>query len=105
MAIKFERLQTGRTYYERHREKMGNTTMSKLGEWSVHIKEIDAVKETALVSWNGNRPEKWHRRELERLFDWSMYDSREAEMTRGGFGNAVLRVRRKTKAERAAALK
>lgn len=74
MAIKFEKIQPGMTLYDRHRERAGNTTMTRLGEWRVIIVSVDAATRTAVASWNGNAPGVWHARRLEKLFSWSLRD-------------------------------
>lgn len=73
MAIKFDRLKPGEIVFDRHRQKMGNTTMSRMGEWMVKIIEIDHGNRTALVRWNGNSPTTWTKRQLERCFRTSMH--------------------------------
>ena len=54
--MKFENVKPGMVLYDRHREKMGNTTMSRWGEWTVRVIEVDLTNRRALVSWNGNKP-------------------------------------------------
>ena len=67
MAIKFEQVSPGDTLYDCHRTKMGNTTLSTMGCWDVHVFEVDTVKQSALVSWNGNPRAWWSRRQIEKL--------------------------------------
>lgn len=67
MAIKFEKIKPGDVLWDYHSERAGNTTMRRWGNWPVHIIEIHADTQTAIVSWNGNRPQKWFRRQLEKL--------------------------------------
>jgi hypothetical protein len=100
MAIKFEKIKSGMVLYDRHRHRMGNTTMTDLGEWPVRILTVDQFG--AEVVWNGNshRPERWARRRLERLYDWSMDDPDEAVVERSSVMRIVLRVRRLPAAER-----
>lgn len=93
MAVKYEKIQVGDVLYERRRYKMGNTTISSIGEWPVLIKSLDSVKRTAVVSWNGNSNETWCADRLAKLFDWSMRDKTQAEVTHGMLG-AVTKVRR-----------
>lgn len=68
MAIKFEKIQPGMTLWDRHRVKMGNTTMSRLGEWRVEIFSVDAMSRTAVVRWNHNAPSVWGERQLAKLY-------------------------------------
>jgi hypothetical protein len=56
--MKFDKLQPGMTLYDVHSARMGNTTMKTLGTWAVYVREVDAEKRRALVSWNGN-PAEW----------------------------------------------
>lgn len=71
MAIKFEKIEAGMTLYDRHRERMGNTTMTSIGEWKVRVISVDPVNRSAVVSWNGNRPEEWYDWQLKKLSTWS----------------------------------
>lgn len=96
MAIKFEKIHAGTRLYDRHKTRAGNTTMTVLGEWSVDIVSVDTERRTALASWNGNRPQAIHERNLTKLFDWSMYDDC-AEVTRGMIG--VISVKKKKAAK------
>ena len=82
MAIKFEKIQPGMTLYDRHREKMGNTTISTIGEWAVKVLSVSPTEREAVVSWNGNPREVWFEHELRRLYDWSMNDP-GVEVVRG----------------------
>ena len=68
MAIKFDKIEPGMTLLDVHREKMGNTTMSEWGAWKVKIISVDREQRAAVVSWNGNKPETYYARQLERLF-------------------------------------
>ena len=96
MAIKFEKIQAGMTLYDRHRTRMGNTTLRSLGEWSVRIISVDAAARTAVVSWNGNREQTWWERDLKKLHTWSMRDE-GVEVVRGMM-SSVVSVKRKPKA-------
>lgn len=80
MAIALSRLRAGMVLYDRHKHRMGNTTIQTLGEWPVKI--IEMREHGAMVSWNMNRPEFWSERRLKKLFDWSMYE-KCAEVQRG----------------------
>lgn len=67
MAIKFETIKAGDVLWDNHRERAGNTTMRRWGNWQVTIIEINHAEGWAKASWNGNPPQRWHRRQLERL--------------------------------------
>ena len=65
MAIKYERIKDGDVLYDVHRTKMGNTTMSRLGCWTVMV--IRLHDDGATVSWNSNAATFYTRRRLEKL--------------------------------------
>jgi len=67
MAIKFEKIKAGDVLWDYHSVRAGNTTMRRWGNWRVRIIEIDHAAGFAIVSWNGNQPQKWFRRQLEKL--------------------------------------
>jgi hypothetical protein len=94
--IKFEKIQPGMTLYERRREQAGNTTMRVLGEWPVRILSVDPELRCAKVVWNGNdhRPCTYFERDLCKLYTWSMYDSKVAEVKRGLVGIVSARKRK-----------
>jgi hypothetical protein len=68
MAISWNKITVGDELLDIHSERMGNTTMRRLGCWPVKIVSMDSVTETAMVRWNGNPPTMWTRRRLERLY-------------------------------------
>ena len=68
MAIKFEKIEPGMELMDVHRVRIGNTTMSQWGLWYVRIVSVDREAMTAVVRWNGNLPQTWRRRQLERLY-------------------------------------
>lgn len=65
--MKIEKIKAGTTLIDEHRHKMGNTTMSRLGEWPVLIVSVDLENRTAVVSWNHNRKQVYTERQLARL--------------------------------------
>ncbi len=67
MAVKFETVKAGDVLYDVHREKMGNTTMSRLACFEVRIISIDHEKGEAQASWNGNPAQTYYRSSFERL--------------------------------------
>lgn len=96
MAINLEAVVTGATFYSRRRHKMGNTTLSTLGEWVVRVLEgWDPERGYAVVSWNGNRPERYYAHALKSLYAWSIYDTNEAEVVTGVWDRIVKVTRRK----------
>jgi len=102
MAIKFEKITAGMMLYDRHRYRMGNTTMTNIGEWDVEVVSIDPDTCTARVRWNGNREQVYHKHQLERLSTWSMH-GKDVVVKRSSMFGAVLKVRKMTKAEKLAA--
>lgn len=66
MSIKFEKIKPGMRLMDIHSHAMGNTTIRTLGLWYVDI--VSVAADTAIVRWNGNREETWHRVRLERLY-------------------------------------
>jgi hypothetical protein len=77
MAIKFELVKVGDVLYDRHRTTMGNTKITRLGEWEVRVIEIDHKNRRALISWNSN-PSRWvTARHVERLFRSSMRSKKD----------------------------
>lgn len=65
MAISFNAVKAGDVLYDVHRYKTNGG--SKQGCWRVKIYEIDYEKGTAMASWNTNPPQKYFRRQIERL--------------------------------------
>lgn len=65
--VAFNKVNDGDVLYDCHRMRMGNTTMSRMGTWIVNVIKVDRDKRTALVSWNGNRPQTYCERDIERL--------------------------------------
>jgi hypothetical protein len=66
MAVKFEKVTDGSVLLDIHSYQIGNMKMRELGCWSVRIIKKDDLG--AGVSWNGNRPEYWYKRDIEKLY-------------------------------------
>jgi hypothetical protein len=64
---KFHTIKPGDVLWEKRRQRMGNTTMRETAIFRVLVLSVDAEKETAEVSWNGNPAKTWHKRNLEKL--------------------------------------
>lgn len=60
----FDRIKPGDTLYDCR--KTGQI-IRYVGTWTVRVIEVYPEKRTALVSWNGNKPEIWHETRLKRL--------------------------------------
>ena len=86
MAIKFGKIKAGDILYDVHSYRMGNTTLRSLGIWAVSVISVND-NGTAMVSWNGNSPEKWYAHRLEKL------RAKEPEMEKGMFGQQRLKRR------------
>lgn len=72
MAIKFEKVKAGDRLWDYHSERAGNTTMRRWGNWEVEIVSVHPDEEKpylsyAIVRWNGNREQRYSRRQVERL--------------------------------------
>jgi hypothetical protein len=63
------KLKPGDVLYDVHRHKMGNTTASTVGVWTVRVLEVH--ERHIVASWNGNRPE--------RMFEWQVKKLRVSE--------------------------
>lgn len=59
MSVKFEKVTAGDTYYDCHRRRMGNTTMSKMGVWPIRVISVDHAAGFAMCSWNSNAATKY----------------------------------------------
>lgn len=74
MKIEFDTLKVGEVLFDVHRQKMGNTTMSQLGWWTVKVVSLHPSDDPktpwnwhAMCSWNGNAPRLYTRSMLQRL--------------------------------------
>lgn len=63
----FSKIQPGNILWDCRRQKMGNTTMSRMACWAVQVFEVDQEKRRALCSWNSNKAEWWSERRLQGL--------------------------------------
>jgi hypothetical protein len=63
----FDRIKPGDILWDVHREKMGNTTMSRQGCWRVEVVSVDREKRTAVVRWNSNPQQIYSEYSLGRL--------------------------------------
>jgi hypothetical protein len=65
--MKIESLKPGDIVYDCHRQKMGNTTMSRMAVFRAKIISVDVEHEKAVVSWNGNSPTNMYGGQIRRL--------------------------------------
>lgn len=65
MAVKWETVHEGQTLWDVHKTKVG--TRSETATWSVRIISIDHADDSAMVSWNGNPPQRYSRHKVEKL--------------------------------------
>ena len=62
--MKFEKLQPGMIVYDVRRHKMGNTTLSTVGVWTVRVLTVEAENRRVVASWNGNTPRIFYERDV-----------------------------------------
>lgn len=65
--VAFNTVKAGDVLWDVHRHKMGNTSMTEMGSWSVKVLEVDADGQRIFASWNTNRPRWWSRSYVEKL--------------------------------------
>lgn len=65
--VAFSRIRAGDELWDVHREKMGNTTMSRLGSWRVLVVSVDPETRTARCKWNGNPAKRYSEHMLKAL--------------------------------------
>lgn len=63
----FSAIKVGDVLWDCRRQKMGNTTMSRMACWKVRVLEIDPEKRRARCSWNSNTPTWWGEYQLKPL--------------------------------------
>ena len=61
MAVKFETVKAGDRLWDCRMQRMGNTTMRKMGAWPVDVVSVDHEKGEAVVRWNCNAAKKVER--------------------------------------------
>ena len=86
--MKFEKLAPGMVVYDVHRHKLGNTTISTVGVWTVRIVSVDHNTKRVMASWNGNRAKMFFDGEV------SKWREKEPLLIRGAFGSARLATRK-----------
>lgn len=65
--VAFGTVKEGDVLYDVHRERAGNTAMTRLGCWEVKIISVDPKTKTAMASWNGNEARRYYEHDLKRL--------------------------------------
>lgn len=95
--MKIEKLKPGMHLYSVGRYGMGNTTMSSVGVWGVHVVSVDVERGTVEASWNGNPVRKFYSSE------WSKWREKEPLLIQSAFGAARLATRDEIKAAKAKA--
>jgi len=63
----FDRIKPGDVLYDVHRQRMGNTTMSRLACFTVEVVSVDRVGRTAECRWNSNPPRTYFEHSIKRL--------------------------------------
>lgn len=95
--MKLEKLQPGMTVYDVGRTKMGNTTLSTVSVWGVHVVSVDANKKTVVARWNGNAERTYY------PGTWSKWREKRPMLIRTGMGAHRLANREEIAAAKAAA--
>lgn len=65
--MKFENIKPGDILYDCHMHRIGNTACRAMGVWTVRIISVEPQNMAAIVSWNGNSPQKWYSSTLRKL--------------------------------------
>ncbi len=63
----FDKVRAGDVLYDVHSEKMGNTTMGRVGWWRVVVVSIDHENGEAMCHWNGNPAVRYGRMQIAKL--------------------------------------
>ena len=90
--MKIEKLLPGIIVYDVHKHKMGNTTISTVGVWPVHIIDVDTETMTVTASWSGNKSQKYHES------TWSKWRLKEPVLIRSRMGYCRIATRAEIKA-------
>jgi hypothetical protein len=61
-----EKVKPGDVLYDVHSERMGNTTMRRLGWWRVYIVSVAEDGRSVMARWNGNPEKKYYRQDVAR---------------------------------------
>lgn len=68
MAVAFNKLKPGMILLDIHSQRVGNTTMKRLGCWRVLVISVDPQARTAMCSWNSNPPALYTERRFKSLY-------------------------------------
>lgn len=60
------KLKSEQVVYERRRQKMGNTTVSRTALYSIRIIEVDPEGQFVMAAWNGNIPRKYREADVKK---------------------------------------
>jgi hypothetical protein len=85
--MKMSSLKPGMTVYDVGRHKMGNTTISTVAIWPVHIVSVDIENFVVKASWNGNPANKFYSRSI------AKWREKKPILISGPLGNARLSTR------------
>lgn len=58
------KLNVGQVIYDKHKYKMGNTTIRTWGLWTVKVLEIDTEFRWIKASWNGNQAKTYYQTQV-----------------------------------------
>lgn len=79
--MKIEKLQPGMTVYDVGRNKMGNTTLSTVRVWRVHIVSVDVEARKVVASWNSNQSKIYTEQ------TWSKWRAKRPQLVTMPLGN------------------
>lgn len=66
MAVSWNAVKEGDVLYQKKRQKMGNTTISRDAVFAVYV--VEKHEGYAMAKWNGNPATRWSIRSIEKLF-------------------------------------
>jgi hypothetical protein len=61
------KIKVGQILYDKHKYRMGNTTIMTYGLWKVYVKEVDPNGKFIIASWNGNKPTIMYEYQVKKL--------------------------------------
>lgn len=64
---KISKLKVGQVLWDTRRQRMGNTTLTRVCKYKVWVEEIDPDERFIIASWNGNKPKKMWEQEVSKL--------------------------------------
>jgi hypothetical protein len=93
--VKFDKLEPGMIAYDVGRYRMGNTTITTVGVWKVHVLSVDPETRSCEASWNGNPSRRFYESKF------SKWRAAEPLLVEGSFGSRRLATRAEIAAHKA----